>query len=352
MDHGSDDEEPVDRDTIERDEVKLERLLNNTHLEGEDVVGIPKDWFRKLIFRNSSSIYNEHNLTVLFLTFPGDEHRRIFLHFLCLPELPLVRLIVENCDSNLYARHMKKILTVSIRYKRTDVAEYLFEALEPHFTAKYLNKLLSESLLRSEVLFRLVLAYIEKFSLKSGVAVPEIINAKRVFHRLIEAHVSRFDTLYLLGFNVFILYGSRSFVEKVIKRKDDVLFLRLFDLGLVVDSDLCITLPKDGRRDHYRFLLRVNHTLNTRKPVEGRDEKKDILLRRYIPLQAVPLTATRALVREYYINNRDHTNEWYAYHTDTYLNSLRPERNDDLAVQLRSRRREIRKRRSPILPPS
>ena len=342
----SDDE--MDYDYVEeraRQVRKFGYLLDDDHLEGDDLYKITDFIYECLVRCNSHKPYNTHNLEVLLHTFPDERHFTMFFKWVFYVEVPIVKVLLELCDLSFYKKPFRKIMMSAIDYRKSDVFETLLPVLYPYLEKKNVKSMLSKTIFSEDiVMFRFALQYVEKYCAKKNEDPLIYINNSRVSWSLARAPVIFFHEMYLLGFNVFISYEGKNFVQVVVSVRNYELLAHLFDLNVMQDGDL-FDIPGTDRRNYYHFLLRVNDEVNKTREKE---ETKDIFLRRFVPLQQVPLTAARALYRELCMNNRYIGNERFAMHTEVYLNSLRPETNGDLATSLRLKREE-KKRARPFL---
>lgn len=312
--------------------------------------------YGELVCYNSVSPARIHNLQVLFLAYPDIAHRECFFLHIQEAEPDFLKFLFQHCDCRNHKGTLFKRLVTAINSQREDTFDVLIEALGTHLSEGDFRYLLAISARkRSLSMFRTLLRHIEAFCEKNEKKMSEVISDAMLNFCLAGSPVEFFDELYLLGFNVFVAHQYKylteepiDFVETTALFKNEEVFMRLIDLKLVPDSYFHET-PKDIRkRSHYRFMLLINERVNDR----SNEDVKDVVLRSYLTSLATPLSAIRALSREWYIHNSNPYNKRYSRHTIEYLESLRPECNEELAATLRQRRQEKRrerKKRRPLL---
>ena len=317
-------------DAMAEIDYQLNRLTLIEKLTIEDVKGIDSYVYINLVRHN---IQNLHNLEVLLKG--CNNHCLAFLIAVSDQlEVDVLLLFLRYCDDlSSYIRFLNTCVRLAIKHSKHDVLEVLLEKISHLITATDLREFIETSIWEDDVVaLRICLRYLQFEESK------EIINSEEISVALSTSSVAVFDELFLVGFNVFLPHNNKTFTVQLFRMNNHHILTRLHGLNAISDEDLS-RIPKSDRRHHYYTILRINKNVN-----ELDKKEDDQFLRRFISVQKNPLTAARALSRELRLYNRCVVKQLIPYHTEAYLDSLRPECNRELAQQLIEDRKKRDKR--------
>lgn len=182
----------------------------------------------------------------------------------------------------------------AIHSGKTDVLEVFLDIMreEKIFTEEFFQRLLEERAVVSEIpCLRILIRYAREFGYTQIQTTNEVV---RCILNVRDPAV--FDELFLFGFDVMTRVTGKSFAQELLCRENEDIFLRLYNLGVVTDSDMCF--PVEKRRRYAFFLFHMNKRINESDQEDGK-EAKDRFLRHYLHSQENPLLMARALLVVY-----------------------------------------------------